>query len=152
MRILFFIALLITFIPYFAQADELPSSVAEIIQEAKLECNDLDDGEFHSTDKAVIKHDFTGDGKPEELIDSAQFSCSTAATLWGGSGGTYLWIVAPDKTYEFLAHRWKVIDFNGQSVLLLAVHSFQCGDGVGPCFRAFVWQDSFRTTKTSIEF
>ena len=151
MRFSFFITLLTTLIPGFTLADNLPTSSAEIIEQAKFECNGLDNGEFHSTDKAVVRYDFTGDGEPEELIDGAQFSCSTAMTLWGGSGGTFLWVAAPDKTYEFLAHRWQVADVDGQNVLLLAVHSSQCSDDIGPCYRAFVWQDGFRTTTGAYE-
>lgn len=151
MRTVLVTGLLITFIPYFVSADSLPSSAEEIVQRAKQECDSFDKGRFHATVKAVSQYDFTGDGSAEALVDASQFSCSTAATLWGGSGGTFLWIVAPDKTYEFLAHKWKVVDVDGQNVLLLAVHSSQCSDDVGPCFRAFVWQDGFRTTQRGHE-
>ena len=150
MRMLISITLAIMFLPSMTLANEA-SSAAKIVQNAKQECNDIDNGEFHSTEKAITSYDITGDGQMEEVVDSAQFSCSTALTLWGGSGGTYLWVVAPDKTYEFLAHRWRMIDFDGQSVLLLAVHSSQCSDDIGPCYRAFVWQDGFRTTRAGIE-
>ncbi len=150
MRILISIALAIMFLPNITLANEA-SSAAKIVQDAKQECNDIDNGEFHSTEKAITSYDVTGDGQMEEVVDAAQFSCSTALTLWGGSGGTYLWVVAPDKTYEFLANRWRMIDFNGQSVLLLAVHSSQCSDDIGPCYRAFVWQDGFRTTTRAYE-
>ena len=151
MQIIFPVALLLMLIPCFTLADTLPTSAAEIIEQAKLECNGLDGGEFQSSDKAVVQYDFTGDGTNEVLVDAAQFSCSSALTLWGGSGGTFLWVVAPDKTYEFLAHRWKVVDVDGQKVLLLAVHSSQCSDDIGPCYRAFVWQGGFRTTREGID-
>lgn len=134
-----------------AAADSLPSSADDIVQRAKQECDSFENGKFHATEKAVSRYDFTGDGSAEVLVDASQFSCSTAATLWGGSGGTFLWIVAPDNTYEFLAHKWQVVDVDGQNVLLLAVHSSQCSDDVGPCFRAFVWQDGFRTTQGALE-
>jgi hypothetical protein len=52
--------------------------------------------------------------------------------MWGGSGGTYLWVIVGSKTYEFLAHKWRVVDIDGQKVLLLAVHSSQCNDAIGP--------------------
>ena len=150
MRMLISIVLAIMFLPSMTLANEA-SSAAKIVQNAKQECNDIDNGEFHSTEKAITSYDITGDGQMEEVVDAAQFSCSTALTLWGGSGGTFLWVVAPDKTYEFLAHRWKVVDVDGQKVLLLAVHSSQCSDDIGPCYRAFVWQDGFRTTRAGIE-
>ena len=98
-------------------------------------------------DSAIFAYDFTGDGQPEQIVDASQFACSTAASMWGGTGGTMLWVVVDEQPYEFLAHRWKVVDMYGQNVLLLAVHSYQCGDSVGPCYRALVWSDGFRTTR-----
>ena len=119
----------------------------EIIQKAKSECVELDDGKFNATEQAITLHDFTGDGRPEEIVDASQFSCSTAASMWGGSGGTYLWVIVYGKTYEFLAHKWRVVDVDGQKVLLLAVHSSECSDTIGPCYRALVWDNGFRTTR-----
>ncbi len=121
--------------------------VNDIVQKAKNECAAMDNGEFHTTEQTLTLHDFTGDGRPEELVDASQFSCSTALSLWGGTGGTYLWVVVDGEAYEFLAHQWKVVDVEGQNVLLLAVHSSQCSDDIGPCFRAHVWGDGFRTTR-----
>ena len=119
----------------------------KIIQKAKSECVELDNGKFDATEQAITLHDFTGDGRPEEIVDASQFSCSTAASLWGGSGGTYLWVIVDGKAHEFLAHRWRVVDVDGQKVLLLAVHSSECSDTVGPCWRALVWGEGFRTTR-----
>lgn len=126
---------------------ELVSTAPEIVQKAKSQCTELDDGKFNATEQAVTLHDFTGDGRPEKVVDAAQFSCSTSVSLWGGSGGTYLWVIVDGKTYEFLAHKWRVVDVDGQQVLLLAVHSSECSDTVGPCYRALVWDDGFRTTR-----
>lgn len=130
----------------FAVAESTPLSEA-IVQKAKLDCSGFENGEFNSTDQAISLNDLTGDGQPEELIDASQFSCSSALTLWGGTGGTYLWAIVDNEVYEFLAHRWQVVDFYGQKVLLLAVHSSECSDTVGPCYRAYVWQDGFRSTR-----
>lgn len=91
--------------------------------------------------------DLTGDGLPEPVIDAPEFSCSTAASMSGGCGGAFLSVVVDDRTYEFLAHRWQLVDVYGQKVLLPGVHSYQCSDSVGPCCRALVWSDGFRTTR-----
>jgi hypothetical protein len=120
------------------------SLATEIVQKAKNECTKLDDGKFNATDQAITLHDLTGDGQPEEIVDASQFSCSTAASLWGGTGGTYLWIIVDGKTYEFLAHKWQVVDVDGQKVILLAVHSSECSDTIGPCYRALVWDDGIK--------
>ncbi len=139
----------VTFIvlPTLALAGEPLPLATQIVQQAKQECNSLDNGSFHSTEKTITLHDITGDGRPEEFIDASQFFCSTALTLWGGTGGTFLWVIVDGEPFEFLAHKWRVIDFDEQQVLLLAVHSSQCSDDIGPCYRALVWQEGFRSIR-----
>ena len=127
-------------------AEPLPVAT-EIVRNAERECASFEGGKFSMTERAITSHDFTGDGQPEEVVDASQFSCSTAASMWGGSGGKYLWVIADGKAYEFLAHKWRVVDVDGQKVLLLAVHSSECSDTIGPCYRAQVWSEGFRTTR-----
>lgn len=126
---------------------EVSADQEKIIQNAKNECISASNGEFYMSEQAVTLHDLTGDGKAEKIIDSSHFSCSTALSLWGGSGGTFLWVIVDEKKYEFLAHKWKIVEMDDQKVLLLAVHSSECSDTIGPCYRAFVWSDGFRTTR-----
>jgi len=128
-------------------AGEYLTIATEIVQKAKSECSSFEGGKFNATEQTITLHDFTGDGRPEEVVDASQFSCSTSASMWGGSGGTLLWVLVDGKAYEFLAHRWRVVDMDGQEVLLLAVHSSECSDMIGPCYRALVWSDGFRTIR-----
>jgi hypothetical protein len=137
---------LLYFSPNVSDAEH-PALASEILQQAANQCAAFEDGKFQATAQAVTWHDLTGDGRPEVIVDASQFSCSTAASLWGGSGGTYLWAIVEGRAYGFLAHNWRVVDLGGQQVLLLAVHSSECGDTVGPCYRALVWRDGFRTTR-----
>lgn len=134
-------------LPALATAGESLPLATQLVQQAKQDCKSLENGAFHSTEKTITLHDITGDGRPEEFVDASQFSCSSALTLWGGTGGTYLWAIVEGKAYDFLAKRWQVVDVDGQAVLLLAVHSSQCSDDIGPCYRAYVWQDGFRTPR-----
>jgi len=126
---------------------EVSADETKIIQDAKNECTNFSNGKFDMTERVITLYDFTGDGRPEKIIDSTEFSCSTAVSLWGGSGGALLWVIVNGKTYEFLAHKWRVVDMDDQKVLLLAVHSSECSDKIGPCYRAHVWSDGFRTTR-----
>ena len=120
----------------------------EIVQKAKSECANFESGIFNTTEETITLHDFTGDGRPEEIVDASQFSCSTSASMWGGSGGTLLWVLVDGQKYEFLAHKWRVVDVDGLNVLLLAVHSSACSDTLGPCYQALVWGDNgFRATR-----
>ncbi len=147
MHFLTVVALTFILLPDLAAAGEPLPPATQIVQQAKQECNSLDNGSFHSTEKTTTLHDVTGDGRPEEFVDASQFSCSTAASLWSGSGGTFLWVIVDGKPFEFLAHKWRVVDFDGHQVLLLAVHSSQCSDDIGPCYRALVWQEGFRSIR-----
>ena len=127
--------------------DENLTIATEVVQKAKSECANFKGGQFNATEQTISLHDFTGDGRPEEVVDASQFSCSTSVSMWGGSGGTLLWVLVGGKQYEFLAHQWQVVDADGQKVLLLAVHSSECSDTIGPCYRALVWSDGFRTVR-----
>jgi len=140
------VSVLLLYFTSSAIAAEHFESAAEVIEGAKSECARFEDGEFATSDQAVTLHDFTGDGKPEEVVDVSRFSCSTSASMWSGSGGTLLWVLVDGEKDEFLAHKWRVVDVDGQKVLLLAVHSSECSDTIGPCYRALVWSDGFRTT------
>lgn len=147
MRILFFIVLILAIQNTEAESSEPSPLATQIVQQAKQDCNSLENGVFHSTGKEITRHDINSDGQLEEFIDTSQFTCSTALTLWGGTGGTYLWVIVEGEAYDFLAHKWRLVDFDGQQVLLLAVHSSQCSDDVGPCYRALVWRDGFRSIR-----
>lgn len=147
MKFILYSTLLLLHLFSFAAAANYSPAVTSLLKKAESQCAGFEGGQFHMEDLAISTYDFTGDGQPEEIVDASQFACSTAASMWGGTGGTMLWVIVDEKPYEFLAHRWNVVDMNGQNVLLLAVHSSQCGDTIGPCYRALVWKDGFRTTR-----
>ena len=116
------------------------SETAEkIVAGAKASCAEQK-GEFKVAKNAVTKLDLTGDNKPDEIVDFAKFTCSTAASLYGGAGGTELTVIVDGNPTQFLAHKWKVVDFDKTKVLLIAVHHSVCGDEeVAPCFTAYTW-------------
>lgn len=147
MKTVSYCLIVLIFFTLSARGGEHKTVGKELVEKARNECASYDDGKFHSTEQAITLHDLTGDGKAEEVVDASQFSCSTSASMWGGSGGTFLWVLVGEDKYEFLANKWRVIDVDGQKVLLLAVHSSECSDTVGPCYRALVWSNGFRTTR-----
>ena len=81
------------------------------------------------------------DAKDEEIIDSSKFTCSTTKTLYCATGGCPITVIVNDKPTEFLAHKWRVVDWDGQKILLFSIHHSACGDDSGPCFSAFVLTD-----------
>ena len=140
-------ALLLPLLVAVAYADINKTTGDSLIADAQKECAGLDNGYFHASEQALTRRDVTGDGQPETIVDAAGFSCSSAASLWGGSGGTYLWVLVDGEAHEFLTHGWKVVEMGSQAALLLAVHSSECGDYTGPCYRAYVWHEGFKTPK-----
>ena len=98
MRIFMIAAAIVALVANSASADKRLTLGMEIVQNARQQCEDFENGQFHSAEKTVTLDDITGDGRPEELVDASQFSCSTASSLWGGSGGTYLWVIVDGKT------------------------------------------------------
>lgn len=147
MKAILFASVVLLYFSSTVLGDELVPIATEIVQKAKSECASFEGGKFNATEQTITLHDLTGDGRPEEIVDASQFSCSTSASIWGGSGGTFLWVIVDGKAYEFLAHKWRVVDVDRNKILLLAVHSSECSDTIGPCYRALVWGDGFRTIR-----
>lgn len=118
-----------------------------IIQKARQECQSFENGVLEITDKAITRVDLTGDGEPDELVDSRAFSCSSAASLFCGTGGCSLTAIVGGSTTEFLAKGWRIVDWDGQPVLLLAVHGSECGGtNLRRCYNAMAWSEgAFRS-------
>lgn len=123
-------------------------SGATVIESARKSCRDLENGYLDRTDKALSRADLNGDGRPDDIVDYCQFECSTAATLFHGTGGCLLSVVVDGKISEFVAKKWKIVDWSGRSILLLSVHGSQCGGtNQRQCYRAVTWSEgAFRTT------
>lgn len=121
----------------------------KVFEAARADCKAFENGVFATTRKAIPRIDLTGDGKPDTIIDSVDFRCSTAGTLWCGTGGCALTIIVDGTAHDFLAKGWKVVDWGRFKVLLLQVHGSECGGtNLLTCVRAVVWSDgAFRTVE-----
>lgn len=133
--------LLVSAVP--AIASELTT---KIIDEARKECNSFEDGILELEDGAVSNIDITGDGKLNEIIDSGKLSCSSARSLFCGTGGCTVHLVTDLSSTEFLAKGWKIVNWYEQPIVLLAVHGSECGgNNLRRCYQALVWsEDKFR--------
>ena len=110
-----------------------------IIDEARQTCEGFENGKFDAGD-AVQQVDLDGDGNPDTLIDESKFSCSSGASMYCGSGGCMLHTIVGDKKNTFQVEGWRMIDWDGRPILLLARDGGWCG-GVGSqlCFQAIYW-------------
>jgi hypothetical protein len=113
----------------------------KIISEARSGCEVMD-GELSLADEAVLDIDLTGDGKPETLIDTSNFSCSTSASMFCGTGGCSIYVLAQGRTFRWLARGWKVVEWGPYLVVLLDRHGSDCGgDNTRNCVEALTWTD-----------
>ncbi len=128
----------------------LAAETAErIIAQARADCRAFENGTLTLGENAVVQADLTGDGQPEEIVDSRAFTCSSAASLFCGTGGCTITVVADGTARAFLAKAWRTVDWDGQAILLLAVHGSDCGGtNLRRCYEAVVWsEDGFRSLR-----
>lgn len=113
--------------------------VADILAEAEAACASFEDGTFDAGD-GVVPVDLDGDGTEDRIVDSAKFACSSAASMYCGTGGCMVHAVIGDRSWEFQAEGWRMIDWDGRPILLIARDGGWCG-GAGSqlCFEAVTW-------------
>jgi hypothetical protein len=121
----------------------------DIMEAARQACADLDGGEFTASANAVTRVDLDGDGRADVLVDEAGFACSTSASLFTPTGGARLHAIVGDQHAVWMAHAWKLVEWEGHTILLLAEHGTRCGGlGYEPCFEAIVWSENGPRTVT----
>jgi hypothetical protein len=102
---------------------------------------------FNVSDEAIKNVDLNADNKPDEIIDEGKFSCSTASSLYCGTGGCMLHLIVDDKDYKLLSQRWALAELGSARVVITAIHWSQCNYKT-PCLRSVVWRDGkFRNLK-----
>lgn len=130
------IALAATTLP--AGAD--PAKIAAGLAEAEAMCQSVN-GTF-SAGEAVVSVDLDGDGQPDTVLDEARYACSTAASLYGGSGGALVRFFVGGTETARLARGWGVVDWSGRPVVLLSLHGAECGGiGADSCYEAIVFEN-----------
>jgi hypothetical protein len=127
----------------------LPEPLAETVRVAQQTCSDFNNGEFAMEWGAVTRIDLDGDLYSDWVLDEARFACSTAASLYCGTGGCVSHFFIGETLGSFLNQGWTVVTFGRSRVLLLDVHGSDC-DGINPtpCFVARVWDEEATTWRS----
>ncbi len=113
----------------------------DILAAAEAACAGFKNGVFDPRD-AVTAIDLTGDGAPDALIDESAFACSTAASLYCGSGGCMLHAIVGDSVTSLQATGWRTLDWGPARILLVGRDGGWCGGaGSQVCFEALTWSD-----------
>lgn len=136
-------ALTIILMAHPANGSETANRVIEI---AKKSCT-LEKGKFTASELAKTSIDLNFDGKPDEIIDESKFSCSTASSLYCGTGGCMLHFIVDDKDYKHLTKEWAIAELGTSKVLIIGIHWSEC-NYKNPCMRAVTWREGrFRSLK-----
>jgi hypothetical protein len=113
--------------------------VPDLLASARSACTGVDGGSFDAGD-AVVRVDLNGDGGDDTLVDASAFRCSSAPSLYCGSGGCALHAVVGDRAWSFQAEGWRMVDWDGRPILLIARDGGWCGGaGAQVCYEAVVW-------------
>jgi len=120
---------------------ELPGPLVEKVTAARKACADFNGGEFAMEWGAVVRLDLDGDLHPDWALNESRFACSTAASLYCGTGGCETHFLVGDTSTSLLNQGWEVVTFGRHRVLLVDVHGSRCG-GINPtpCVESLVWE------------
>ena len=89
---------------------------------------------------AVVRTDLDGDLNPDWVLNEHYFACSSAASLYGSTGGTMSHFLVGDHVFSILNRGWEMRTLGRKRVLLADVHGTQCNAyGYTPCVAASVW-------------
>jgi len=118
----------------------LPAPLVEKVTAGRTACADFNDGKFALELGAVVRTDLDGDLYPDWVLNESGFACSSAASLYCGTGGCESHFLVGDKVTTLLNRGWEVATIGRHRVLLTDVHGSRCG-GINPtpCVESLVW-------------
>lgn len=119
---------------------DLPTPLHEKVEQAQQACSDFENGQFALEWGAVTRVDLDGDLRPDWVLNETFFACSSAVSLYCGTGGCMSHFLVGDVLASVLNQGWNVVDLGPHRVLLTDVHGSQCG-GINPtpCVTASTW-------------
>ena len=117
----------------------------QLIDRAAADCQSFENGEFYAGDAVTLIELSSQFGTVEaELVDESQYSCSSAASLYCGTGGCMLNLIVDGKISAWQATGWKLIDWGPDRILLIGRDGGWCGGagaGAEVCYEAVVWSN-----------
>jgi hypothetical protein len=134
-----------------ADLPELPGPLQAKVELAVQACKAFDNGEFGLEWGAVEKVDLDGDLYPDWVLNESGFACSTAASLYCGTGGCMSHFLVGDQLHSLLNKGWYVVTSGRDRVVLAHVHGSRCG-GINPtpCVTASVWEREEKTWRSAV--
>ena len=115
----------------------------DLMDRAAADCSNFESGEFHAG-QAVAEIELRSQfGTVEaELVDESEYSCSSAASLYCGTGGCMLNLIVEGQVRAWQATGWQMIDWGPDRVLLIGRDGGWCGGaGAEVCYEALIWSN-----------
>jgi hypothetical protein len=117
--------------------------VQALIDRAADDCAAFNDGQFDKGD-AVIEVELRSQfgSATAELVDKSAYSCSSATSLFCGTGGCMVNLVIEGEIFAWQATGWRLIDWGPDRILLIGRDGSWCGGaGAEVCYEAIVWSN-----------
>ena len=127
----------------------LPKPLADKVAAAQKACADFESGQFAIEWGAVRRVDLDGDLRPDWVLNDYAFACSSAASLYCGTGGCESHFLVGDTVTSLVNQGWDIDTFGQYRVLLLDVHGSRCG-GINPtpCVEALTWDQEAKVWRS----
>lgn len=133
--------MLVSAAPLVAQdLTDVPMPLLDAIEAGGVACAEQG-GDFDMGVGALVQVDLDGDTEADWVLDEAYFACSTAASLYCGTGGCPVHLSVGDVAATLQAQSWEVaVTATGRHVLLATLHGVHCdGYGTTHCVGALTW-------------
>lgn len=114
-----------------------------LLDEAAALCTGFENGQFDAGDAVtgIILTSQLG-SVDAELVDESKYACSSAASMYCGSGGCMLNVVVDGTVTAWQATGWRLLDWGPDTILLIGRDGGWCGGaGAEVCYEALVWSD-----------
>ncbi|NOD37129.1 MULTISPECIES: hypothetical protein [unclassified Ruegeria] len=133
-----------------ADVSQLPPGLQAKVDLAAQACAEFNDGQFDLDWGAVERVDLDGDLRRDWVPNESGFACSSAASLYCGTGGCMSHFLIEEEVHSLLNRGWTVVEFGRQRIVLADVHGTNC-DGINPtpCATASVWDAEAKTWRSS---
>ncbi len=124
-----------------AQAEtELPDPLRAVLSERVTDCEGFESGTLELEADAIQRVDLTGNGEDDWVLDEFHLRCSSAASMYCGTGGCGLNLLVDGVVTSRLSKGWDVTDLGPLRTVLIQIHGSACGGtNVNACVEAMVW-------------
>lgn len=115
----------------------------ELIDRAAADCRSFNNGEFDAGG-AVFEIELSSQfgAVVAELVDESKYACSSAASLYCGTGGCMLNLIVDGTVRAWQATGWRLIEWGPDRILLIGRDGGWCGGaGAEVCYEALVWSN-----------